>query len=482
MEDEEAALRRQLVAMERRSAELERFQRYADKPLVGFPQPSTCQHNAELEVELAERIHSEIGVQKTLEESLRAELLQCERQRAYIAVLEQAVRERLLSAHFPGAFEEFIAVPQVQRETEALKGQIEGIKALVQTIEAEEQSLVVTVDTLKPLERENSQLIQQIADNDRKVETAEEQTSHLIEETTVLREFVEKTLGIETKLEQLEAQDKDLRRNLAETQERHKAEKLRKVEFAGKTDEKNRYQKELKGLKSDREKLRNQLDSVLPKVESAEKIESDLEINLQILEKQRLDLELQLKSVQEEEIHASQSYQQLTNTLQSTQIQLATELESIQQLTTQDSKTSQMYENVHSRCQSLSTQIDRMAEAKVTLQSTLMEMRETVRKEGQIAQGQAESCTRESELLASKSAALVVDLKAAQRHISDLQTDLIALNTARRELPSALHSESQLLQHISEINVAISTAQFEVERLVQARSVLRARLLSSTSL
>lgn len=482
MEDEEAVLRRQLIVMDRRIVELERFQRYADKPLQGFPRPSGFQPNEQLEVTLAERIHSEISVQETLEESLRAELLQCERQRAYIAVLEQAVRERLLSVHFPGSFEEFVAVPQVQRETESLKEQMQGIKALVQTVETEEQSLEVTVETLKPLEEENRQFIQQIANNDRKVQMAEEQTSHLIEEVANLRDYVENTEGIEAKLEQLEAQDKDLRRNLMEMQENQKAEKLREAELARKTEEKTQYKKELEGLKTDTEKLKNDLNSVLSKVQSAEDTKNALEANLRILEKRRSDLGIQINTVREGELQAIQSFQQLSKTLQSTQTNLDTELVSIQQLKNQDSETSQMYENIHSRWQSLSDQIERMAEAKDTLQNTLIEMQETAKKEHQIALRQAESWTKESELLASKSAALVVDLKAVQRHISVLQTDLTALNTARRELPAALHSESQLLQQISEINVAISTAQFEVERLVQVRSVLRARLLSSTNL
>ena len=482
MEGEEAVLRRQLVTMERRVGELERFQRYTEKPLPGFPQPSTIQtdQNTELQETLAERIHSELGVQETLEESLRAELLQCERQRAYIAVLEQAAKDRLTSSQFSGSFDEFIAVPQVQMEIEMLKGQMEGLKAVLQAVETEEESLEVTVETILPLERETSQAIQEIANNGLKAQNAEEQVSRLTEEIATLKDYVERAKGLEALLNQLEAEDTELQQKFAETEDKTRAEKKLAGELAAKAVDHKRYSSELEVLRTEREQTSSQLGLVTAKVESEEAIVTELELSLQQLVKQREDLEAQVRDLSEEEKQANQGYTEVVADLKDTQTRLDAELAAIESADSEDFESIQAHSSLQARYQSLVHQVQCTTEAAITLRSTLTEMRETAHKEQERTQGQLESWDREMEALISKSTALVMEVQAAQRHASDLQTDLTALNAAGRELPSIIHAEAHLHQQILEINVAISSAKREMERLMQARSTLRARLLAFT--
>jgi hypothetical protein len=468
--------------MERRIGELERFQRYTEKPLAGFPHPSTIQtdQNTELQETLAERIHSELGVQETLEESLRAELLQCERQRAYIAVLEQAVQDRLTSSQFSGSFDEFIAVPQVQMEIDMLKGQMEGIKAVLETIETEEQSLEVTVETILPLERETSQAIQEIADNGLKAQNAEEQVSRLTEEIATLKDYVERARGLEALLNQLEAEDTELQQKFAETEDRNKAENKLAGELATKAVDHKRYSSELEVMRTEREQMSSQLGLVTAKVESEEAIVTELELSLQMLVKQREDLEAQVRDLSEEEMQANQGYKEVAADLKDTQTRLDAELAAIESADREDFESIQVHSSLQTRYQSLIDQVQCTTEAAITLRNTLTEMRKTAGKEQERTQGQLESWDREMEALISKSTSLVMEVQAAQRHASDLQTDLTALNAAGRELPSIIHSEVQLHQQILEISAAISAAKREMDRLMQARSTLRARLLAFT--
>ena len=482
MEAEETVLRRQLASIERRIGELERFERYGGEKLEEFPLPKDVDVTVDtaLALTLSDRIHSELSTQEALEDSLRSEVLQTERQRAYISVLTQAITDRLLTTESPCSFHQFISLPTLHHDTQLRKLDILSLQTTLSTLEIEEQNLQLTLDLITPIQTKNLEAITEIDENGKKIEEMEGQMEQLKTEIKSLKEYLDGKNEVESKFEEIKSENEALKCDFEARNEKNNVEIEKEDELMEKMKEKMRLKRNFEELKSENEEEKRELENYFELIKKSEAETEKIKTDLKELEEKRNSLESQINSLKTFEIELNSSISQLEESLKASKSALDVQFADIKRLSTDLFNHSLLENSLQSHFSGLNSEINSVYEAINTIKIVKNELNLTIKRDFERSKLEIEGMMKEIQAVVLKSAAVIEDLQVVRRSGSDLQRELTELKEVGRELPRALHRESELRREIDRVKAAITATKREVEELVQVRSELRARLLSTS--
>lgn len=483
-ETEVQFLRQKIREQATRLQDLEKFRRLSEQPLPGqFPAPSSLPtaQLPDMYASLYSRMHEVLNDNSALEESLRAEVLESEHQRAYIEVLKQALEVKSAELGLKGSAEDYSQFALSKTDSEGTRKEFLRLQGLLKQKEGKVAQLQATLSELQSSTAQRDQVHTDLRASQTQLQEAEARVKQLEEEKQSLLDYAEQRSRLEERYKQLSEAHGQLKKMLEKLQEECSTLEARNAVLEKDLRDVDSLRSECGRLTSENRNMQQQLQEARNRLETLQLHTVELTGN-----KKKADLDVkaftdQVEALTQQRDQAQGRYESTKEALQTAEAELSRALQQVSALGMRLKEREIESNQLKSDCEKLELALHK---GQVELQDTQNEY-ELALVEQRKAKGTAELQTKtlldQLETQRCECASLFSQLQDSRTQIRELKTEISQAQNALKSLERARTAEEQLRKDLLEARRTLAEYRQEILTLSHDRTALQYKLLDANT-
>lgn len=478
-------LRQKIREQATRLQDLEKFRRLSEQALPGqFPAPNASLPLAQLQdryASLYSRMHEVLNDNSALEESLRAEVLESEHQRAYIEVLKQALEVKSAELGLNGSAEDYSQFALLKTDSEGTRKEFIRMQNLLKQKESKVAQLQVTLSELQTSTGQRDQVQTDLRASQTQLQEAEARVKQLEEEKQSLLDYAEQRSRLEERFKQLSDSNGQLKKMYEKLQEECSTLEARNAVLEKDLKDVDSLRSECGRLTSENRDLQQQLQDARNRLETLQLRTAELTGNKK---KAELDVKAfgeQVEALTQQRDMAQGRFESTKEALQTAEGELGRALQQVSTLGMRQKEREMEIHQLKSDCEKLELALKRgQMELKDTQNEYEMALVEQRKAKG-TAELQVKTLLDQLETQRCECASLFSQLQDSRTQIRELKSEISQAQSALKSLERARSTEEQLRKELLEARRTLAEYRQEILTLSHDRTALQYKLLDTNT-